>query len=318
VRSLRVVPILPFRIGTDRVDHHASPEEVSARDWDRERDHGHHPVHHIGIGLSPLPGIHSAHGHAKNSVEMSYSQSLRDHLVLKIDDIAVIVIWEICFQSVARLAGLAVTDTVRKDQIVAARVERATRIKECLRINRAQQRAAVRPGPMQNEDRVIDIALRIVPDEVCLVPEKREEITTEGGLDVVTQRKELEATIKRLQAAGIRVSLFVDPALEQIDVAAELGVEMVELHTGKLSNAFAEKIEKQELHNLQQAAKAASELKLQVNAGHGINYGNIALIHKIPHLTELNIGHAIISRAIFAGLETAVREMLGAMEDYEG
>jgi pyridoxine 5-phosphate synthase len=171
---------------------------------------------------------------------------------------------------------------------------------------------------MGNTPEILDIALRIVPDEVCLVPEKREEITTEGGLDVVTQRKELEATIKRLQAAGIRVSLFVDPALEQIDVAAELGVEMVELHTGKLSNAFAEKIEKQELHNLQQAAKAASELKLQVNAGHGINYGNIALIHKIPHLTELNIGHAIISRAIFAGLETAVREMLGAMEDYEG
>ena len=171
---------------------------------------------------------------------------------------------------------------------------------------------------MGNTPEILDIALRIVPDEVCLVPEKREEITTEGGLDVVTQRKELEATIKRLQAAGIRVSLFVDPALEQIDVAAELGVEMVELHTGKLSNAFAEKIEKQELHNLQQAAKAASELKLQVNAGHGINYANIALIHKIPHLAELNIGHAIIARAIFAGLETAVREMLVAMEDYQG
>ena len=171
---------------------------------------------------------------------------------------------------------------------------------------------------MGNTPEILDIALRIVPDEVCLVPEKREEITTEGGLDVVAQRKELEATIKRLQAAGIRVSLFVDPTLEQVDAAAELGVEMVELHTGKLSNAFAEKIEKQELHNLQQAAKAASELKLQVNAGHGINYANIALIHKIPHLAELNIGHAIISRAIFVGLETAVREMLVAMEDYKG
>jgi pyridoxine 5-phosphate synthase len=171
---------------------------------------------------------------------------------------------------------------------------------------------------MGNTPEIVDIALRIVPDEVCLVPEKREEVTTEGGLDVVAQRKELEATIKRLQAAGIRVSLFVDPALEQIDAAAELGVEMVELHTGKLSNAFAGKIEKQEMHNLRQAAKAASELKLQVNAGHGINYANIALIHEIPHLAELNIGHAIISRAIFAGLETAVREMLVAMEDYKG
>lgn len=171
---------------------------------------------------------------------------------------------------------------------------------------------------MGNTPEIVDVALRIVPDEVCLVPEKREEVTTEGGLDVVSQRKELEPTIVRLHSAGIRVSLFVDPTLEQVDAAAELGVDMVELHTGKLSNAFAEKIEKQELHNLQQAAKAASELKLQVNAGHGINYTNIALIHKIPHLTELNIGHAIIARAIFVGLDSAVREMLVAMEDYKG
>ena len=169
---------------------------------------------------------------------------------------------------------------------------------------------------MGNTPEIVDVALRIVPDEVCLVPEKREEITTEGGLDVVTQRKELEPTIKRLQTAGIRVSLFVDAALEQIDAAGELGVEMVELHTGKLANAFAEKIQKQELENLQAAARCASELKLQVNAGHGINYSNIALIHKISYLTELNIGHSIISRAISVGLENAVREMLAAMENY--
>lgn len=169
---------------------------------------------------------------------------------------------------------------------------------------------------MGNTVEIVDVALRIVPDEVCLVPEKREEVTTEGGLDVVTQRNELEPTIKRLQAAGIRVSLFVDAALEQIDAAGELGVEMVELHTGKLANAFAEKIQKQELENLQAAARCASELQLQVNAGHGINYRNIALIHKIPHLTELNIGHSIISRAMSVGLESAVREMLGAMENY--
>src|SRR5216684_1467925 len=171
---------------------------------------------------------------------------------------------------------------------------------------------------MGNTPEIVDVALRIVPDEVCLVPEKREEITTEGGLNVVAQRKELEPTIKRLQTAGIRVSLFVDPMLEQIDAAGELGVEMVELHTGKLANAFSEKIEKQELENLQAAAKAASELKLQVNAGHGINYTNIALIHKIPHLTELNIGHSIISRAISVGLEEAVKEMLAAMKNYCG
>jgi pyridoxine 5-phosphate synthase len=171
---------------------------------------------------------------------------------------------------------------------------------------------------MGNTPEIVDVALKIVPDEVCLVPEKREEITTEGGLDVVANRKELEATIKRLQVAGIRVSLFVDPTLEQVDAAHELGVEMVELHTGKLANAFSEKIEKQELENLQAAAKAASEFKLQVNAGHGINYENILLVHKIPHLTELNIGHSIISRAVFVGLENAVREMLKSMADYAG
>ncbi len=171
---------------------------------------------------------------------------------------------------------------------------------------------------MGNTPEIVDIVLRIVPDEVCLVPEKREEITTEGGLDVLAHRKELEATIKRLQAAGIRVSLFVDPTLEQIDAAGELGVEMVELHTGKLANAFSEKIEKQELQNLQAAATCASELKLQVNAGHGINYTNIVLVHKIPHLTELNIGHSIVSRAVSIGLDNAVKEMLVAMEDYRG
>jgi pyridoxine 5-phosphate synthase len=171
---------------------------------------------------------------------------------------------------------------------------------------------------MGNTPEIVDVALRVVPDEVCLVPEKREEITTEGGLDVVANRKELEPTIKRLQTSGIRVSLFVDPTLEQIDAAGELGVEMVELHTGKLANAFSEKIEKEELENLQAAAKAASELKIQVNAGHGINYTNIALIHKIPHLAELNIGHSIIARAVFTGLEAAVRDMVAAMKDYPG
>src|SRR5213595_1522718 len=171
---------------------------------------------------------------------------------------------------------------------------------------------------MGNTPEIVDVALRIKPEEVCLVPEKREEVTTEGGLDVMAQRKELEPTIKRLHVSGIRVSLFIDPTLEQVDAAAELGVEMVELHTGKLANAFTEKIQKEELENLQAAAKAASELKLQVNAGHGINYKNIELIHKIPHLTELNIGHSIVSRAIIVGIENAVKELLAVMADYKG
>jgi pyridoxine 5-phosphate synthase len=171
---------------------------------------------------------------------------------------------------------------------------------------------------MGNTEEIIDIALRIKPEEVCLVPEKREEITTEGGLDVVAQRKELEPTIKRLHLAGIRVSLFIDPTLEQVDAATELGAEMVELHTGKLANAFTQKIQKEELEQLRAAARAASESHLQVNAGHGINYKNIALIHQIPDLTELNIGHSIISRAMWVGLETAVKEMLVAMAKYPG
>ena len=171
---------------------------------------------------------------------------------------------------------------------------------------------------MGNAEEIVDAALRIVPDEVCLVPEKRQEVTTEGGLDVVAQRKELETTIKRLQTSGIRVSLFIDPALEQVDIAAELGVQMVELHTGKLANAFTEKVEKEELEKLRAAARAAAESHLQVNAGHGINYKNIALIHQIPRLTELNIGHSIISRAISVGLDNAVKEMLAAMTNYPG
>src|SRR3954453_3271295 len=137
---------------------------------------------------------------------------------------------------------------------------------------------------MGNTPEIVDVALRIVPDEVCLVPEKREEITTEGGLDVIAQLKELEPTVKRLHTAGIRVSLFVDPDLRQIDAAGELGVEMVELHTGKLANAFTDKIEKQEIGNLQAAARCASELELEVNAGHGINYTNIVLLKKVPRL----------------------------------
>ena len=171
---------------------------------------------------------------------------------------------------------------------------------------------------MGNTPEIVDAALRVVPDEVCLVPEKREEVTTEGGLNVIANRRELEGTIKRLHTAGIRVSLFIDPDLQQVDAAAELGVEMVELHTGKLANAFTEKIEKQEIENLQAASRCAFELKLQVNAGHGINYTNIALVKKVPHLTELNIGHSIVSRAMFVGLEKAVSEMLFAMEGYPG
>ena len=171
---------------------------------------------------------------------------------------------------------------------------------------------------MGNTPEIVNFALRIVPDEVCLVPEKREEITTEGGLDLIANGRELKPTVKRLQSAGIRVSMFIDPIREQIDAAAELGAEIVELHTGKLANAFTEKFARQELDRLREAAVRALNFNLQVNAGHGINYTNIAFIHKIPHLTELNIGHSIVSRAVLIGFKGAVREMLQRLENYAG
>ena len=171
---------------------------------------------------------------------------------------------------------------------------------------------------MGNTPEIVDFALRLQPDEVCLVPEKREEITTEGGIDLVRHERELTPAVKRLHAVGIRVSLFIDPDPEQIDAAVQLEAEMVELHTGALANAFTENVERQELERLREAAIRASNFGLQVNAGHGINYRNIALIHKIPHLAELNIGHSIVARAMFVGIEAAVREMVAALENYPG
>ncbi len=169
---------------------------------------------------------------------------------------------------------------------------------------------------MGNTSEILDFAIRLQPDEVCLVPEKREEITTEGGLDLVRHRRELQPTVRRLQAAGIRVSLFIDPDPKQVDAAVKLDAEMIELHTGALANAYTEKVEREELERLQEAAIRAANFGLLVNAGHGINYRNIALIHKIPNLAELNIGHSVVARAIFVGLENAVREMLAAMAGY--
>ena len=167
---------------------------------------------------------------------------------------------------------------------------------------------------MGNTKEILEIALRVLPDEVCLVPENRAEVTTEGGLDCVRQRDALGPTIKRLQAVGIRVSLFIEPSPDQIETAGELGAEMIELHTGAFANATG-KDQKEELTRLRSAAEYAHGLKLQVNAGHGINYTNIALVRSLPHLAELNIGHSIVSRAALFGLERAVRDMLAAMND---
>jgi pyridoxine 5-phosphate synthase len=165
---------------------------------------------------------------------------------------------------------------------------------------------------MGNTPDILDFALRIVPEEVCLVPENRKEITTEGGLDAMRFEKQLAPTIRRLQAHEIRVSLFIEPSPDQIDAASRLGADMVELHTGAFANATGIAL-KGELTRLRSAAEYAHAAGLQVNAGHGINYLNIRLIRTIPHLAELNIGHSIVTRAIFVGLEQATAEMLAEM-----
>lgn len=169
---------------------------------------------------------------------------------------------------------------------------------------------------MGNTEEILQIALRVKPDFVCLVPENRREITTEGGLDVVAGGDSLQVTIDRLRGAGIRVSLFIDPETTQVRAAARTGAEMIELHTGAFANAEVAG-GREELDRLKKAAVLAHESGLQVNAGHGINLVNLVRLMEVPHLAELNVGHHLVSRAIFGGLGAAVREMLAMMACYE-
>ena len=162
---------------------------------------------------------------------------------------------------------------------------------------------------MGNTPEIVAIALKVLPSDVCLVPESREEITTEGGLDCVTHRTLLEPTVRSLRDAGIAVSLFIDPEPAQIAAAAALGAPVVELHTGAYAKT-AGTAHDAELSRLIRAAKMADEAGIQVNAGHGLNYTNIGPILTLPKLVELNIGHSIVSRSIFVGLEQATREMV--------
>ena len=162
---------------------------------------------------------------------------------------------------------------------------------------------------------IVEIARDIGPDEVCLVPEKREELTTEGGLDVDGQYKEIELAVKTLSESGIRVSLFIDPEISQIECAFQLQVPFIELHTGTYCDAEGREKEC-ESERLIKAAIHAHSLGLDVNAGHGINLDNIDGILAIPHLNTLNIGHSIVARAVFVGMESAVKEMLSCMEKY--
>ena len=155
---------------------------------------------------------------------------------------------------------------------------------------------------------ILRIALQIRPEDVCLVPENRQEVTTEGGLDCLTNEKTLRSAIGRLQDAGARVSLFIDAEETQIQAAASLGAEFIEIHTGSYANKFGSE-RAFELEKLRRGAALALSLGLRVNAGHGLNYENTAPILSLPGLEELNIGHSIISRALTVGLENAVRDM---------
>jgi len=170
---------------------------------------------------------------------------------------------------------------------------------------------------MANSPEILAIALKVLPDEVCLVPEKRRELTTEGGLDVAGQINILSRTVAKLSCAGIVVSLFIDPEKRQIKAAAESGAPWIEMHTGCFCNAKGKKAG-HELNRLIRGAEYANRLGLNVNAGHGINLDNIDGILKIPYLKVLNIGHSIISRAVFVGLKAAVKEMLDCMVLYQG
>ncbi len=156
-------------------------------------------------------------------------------------------------------------------------------------------------------------ALELKPDSVCLVPENRQEVTTEGGLDIVGNRDRVLACIEAMNAAGIATSLFIDPDPAQIALSAKLRAPWVELHTGAYANAGRTARRQDEFERLRRGARQAHELGLVVNAGHGINYVNIAEVRTLPHVHELNIGHSIVSRALYSGLEEAVREMKARM-----
>lgn len=155
-----------------------------------------------------------------------------------------------------------------------------------------------------------EIALKLLPNSCCIVPEKRLEVTTEGGLDVVRFEKNIKKMNSKLQNKGILISLFIDANIAQVEAAARTGAEFVEFHTGFFANAYLKGDYNKELDKLKEAAKYAQSLGIKVNAGHGLNYENVKCMKEIEGLIELNIGHSIISRALFVGLDKAVREMI--------
>lgn len=160
---------------------------------------------------------------------------------------------------------------------------------------------------------MLDFACRIKPQDVCLVPERREELTTEGGLDVVRYFTHVKAAVQQLHQAGIRVSLFVDPDVEQIQASVEAGAPVIELHTGRYAEQQDETAQQAELVRIREGVLEGVRRGLRVNAGHGLHYTNVQAIAAIPEISELNIGHAVVAHAVFAGWQNAVREMKAIM-----
>ncbi|MCH6258876.1 pyridoxine 5'-phosphate synthase [Puniceicoccaceae bacterium K14] len=193
----------------------------------------------------------------------------------------------------------------REDQRHVQRGD-VVRLRSCIQTRLNMEMAAT--------DDMLNFALEVKPDSICIVPENREEVSTEGGLEVAGNYARIERITKEAQAVGIEVSLFIDPVVEQIEASSRIGAEFVELHTGAYANAYYEASERKvEFHRLIEGAKLAHDNGLVVNAGHGINYVNIHEVKHIPHLNELNIGHSIISRSVVYGIDEAVREMVSLM-----
>ena len=168
---------------------------------------------------------------------------------------------------------------------------------------------------MGNTPEILGIALKVRPHFVCMVPENREEVTTEGGLDVVGQKAALRASVTQLKQNGTRVSMFIDPDLDQVRASAEIGASMIELHTGTFANELGAQ-RSVEAARLKTAAELGQALGLQINAGHGLTTKNLRELFIVPHLAELNIGHSIVARSVFVGLRTAIHEMLELMKEY--
>ena len=164
-------------------------------------------------------------------------------------------------------------------------------------------------------EEILKIACKLRPDQTTLVPEKRQELTTEGGLDVAGNLKKVSKAVKRLKEKDILVSLFIDPDLRQVKASAKTGSQMVELHTGCYAEAKSKKKEDRELTHISRAAREAKRLGLEVSAGHGLTYQNVSRIIRIPEIEELNIGHSIIARAVMVGMKQAVKEMLNLIKE---